>query len=448
MRFIMPSSVLIGLCYLWGSLVQADIGAWSPSSISLSSNVLESSPTEANIIYAGTQTGGLFQRDLSIVDSQWKPMDTATVYAPTPSFTSLLINTIDGNGIAGTVKQGLFVGSASTQLWENVLASPNDAITDLLLDNSTALPRFYAALGKSFVLSSTDGKIWTDRSLGLDNLQIHRLAASDRAIYAATNQGIFKSSDEGLTWVATNNILRFRDISDLQAATPNISSPIYAAAPNYGVFRTLNAGATWQTINAGLTELSVKHIQVHPQNPNVVLLNTDNNVYLTTTGGFQWQQQSVGLSNITINDLLLENRRELRAHAATEAGIYEIDFNTLVESFTVNQAPVNTMPSQLPDLIINKAFAINGLQVSDAEAGGQAIEVRLEVSNGRLDFDQNLNFSNLEIILNANVLRIVGNQEIINVLLSSVKIIPDTLGAASLQMRSNDLGSGSTLAAW
>ncbi len=458
MRFIIPpKTALTALCCLLGSLAHAGDGTWTASNLAPTTNIIQAHPNNPDQLYAGTQADGLFQRDLSQTSSSWEPMDAAAVYANNnvvPSFSALLVNPNDPEIlIAGTENSGIFIGEPNTQTWDELLPPQNDAVSRLLANNSANGLLFYASFKNSGVFNSdviNDINAWKNVSTDLKSQNINDLASVNGTVLAATHIGVFATQDAGATWQTSGNIFQFRDIQAL-SNSPNFSNVVYASAPNYGVFKTVDAGATWQTINSGLNELSVNNIHVHAQNPDVALLNTNNNVYLTINGGLFWQAWGVGLENNFVSDLLIENRRELRAHAATELGVFEIDFNINVESKTQNLAPVNTLPAQLANLIINEALFFktieNGLQVFDAEANGKNIRVSLETDNGVLNYNQDLNLSGIELDFNGNTLTITGPQQVLNIILSTVSLIPDRLGASTFTMFSDDLGSGSPLAA-
>ena len=451
MRFIISLHIILtSLCLLWGTSAYAGFNLWTASNLSASSTVLQNQPDDINQLYAGTQADGLYQRDLSGTNSIWEPMDSATNFNPIPGFSDLLINPDNPDNLwAASFEQGLFSGTPSTQIWDKIPELANDTVIDLLADVRNGNTRLYAVLANSGIFSSLDGQNWRDINSNLRNTPINHLASSSRAVFAATYEGIFKTEDAGATWQTSSHILAYRNIQDLSNSL-NVPDVIYAAAPDYGMFVTNDAGATWQTINNGLNEFSVQHIQVHPQNSNIVLVSSDKNIYLSQDGGQQWIRKTNGLENIVINDLLLENRRELRAHAATEQGIFDIDFDIVIESMIVNHAPINSIPAQLPELIINNSFSFSSLperiQVSDIEAGLENILVKLSTDNGRLEYNQNIGLA-IEINSSNNSLILVGSQQSINIILSTLSLIPDRLGSGTLSIQTNDLGNGSLLEA-
>ena len=56
-----------------------------------------------------------------------------------------------------------------------------------------------------------------------------------KTVYAGTNTGMFKSTDEGITWDAFNNGLTFRGVSGL-AIDPLRPTTLYAATDGGGIF--------------------------------------------------------------------------------------------------------------------------------------------------------------------------------------------------------------------
>jgi photosystem II stability/assembly factor-like uncharacterized protein len=70
-----------------------------------------------------------------------------------------------------------------------------------------------------------------------------------------------------------------------------------------GILKSYNGGADWDTVNAGLTNMYIGTLFMHPQNPDTLLAGsdgvygTDSGVYLTTNGGDLWTKVLDGGTN-------------------------------------------------------------------------------------------------------------------------------------------------------
>ena len=74
-------------------------------------------------------------------------------------------------------------------------------------------------------------------------------------VYAATDNGVFKTNDNGTTWLAVNGSngeLTSTNAGSVYALYA-IDSVLYAGTDGHGVFSSTDGGATWIPINIGLT---------------------------------------------------------------------------------------------------------------------------------------------------------------------------------------------------
>ena len=121
---------------------------------------------------------------------------------------------------------------------------------------------------------------------------------------------LYRSLDAGLHWSAIwrgDNLARYlwidpgnpqilylsTGIFDREAAN---SDPQSRTPGGVGILKSVDGGQTWTPMNAGLGNLYVGSLFMHPQDPNVLLAGAGNNVYsegsgiyLTTDGGAHWQ---------------------------------------------------------------------------------------------------------------------------------------------------------------
>ncbi len=122
----------------------------------------------------------------------------------------------------------------------------------------------------------------SDLVIDPSNHNIMYLATGDGDAGDTYSTGVLKSTDGGLTWVATGlayTVNQGRLIRKL-AINPNNPQIIYAAT-NAGVYRTANGGTTW---NAVIGTGSFHDIEFKPTNPNVVYV-AGTTFYRSTNGG-------------------------------------------------------------------------------------------------------------------------------------------------------------------
>lgn len=198
----------------------------------------------------------------------------------------------------------LWTGSPGGGLWKSIDAGaswknwntdnlPVIGCSDILID-PTDTDILYLATGDGNagdtysigVLKSTDGGLtWVATGLGWDVSSQRRIRKlimhpnDPQIIHAATSAGIFRTINGGTNWVQ----VQAGDFYDLEYH-PTDTQIVYGCSK--GFFRSSNGGATWTQISTGLptTNLSRRMaIAVTPASPNTVYVlaaNSSDNGYL------------------------------------------------------------------------------------------------------------------------------------------------------------------------
>jgi hypothetical protein len=122
-------------------------------------------------------------------------------------------------------------------------------------------------------------------------------------IYAGTNFGVFRSSDNALSWTPVNSGLTDSLVSSIMVSSILVDgSNLIAGTLNSGIFMLKNNDTNWTAVNSGL-----------PANTNVnCLLVSGNNifagtwaggVFLSTNNGTSWTAVDFGLSDLNVQCL-------------------------------------------------------------------------------------------------------------------------------------------------
>ncbi|MBA4250760.1 MAG: hypothetical protein C0425_01865 [Chlorobiaceae bacterium] len=242
-------------------------------------------PNNENIVYAGPAAGGVWKttnggqtwRDMSADLNSLTfgqiaidPNNPEIIYAGTGEIASGFNNTLyNGDGLYKSINGGVN--------WTRITNGFGDRTHfGAIVVNPANSNIILAALGSSYWL------------LG------HR-----------TNEGIWRSTDAGLTW---SHILNAPGGFDI-VAHPTIPNRFYAALgevnSNAGFYVSTNAGATWTQSNNGLptpTTISRMQISVAQSQPStiyaVIFMNTGSprtRVYKSVNDGVDWLQISSGV---------------------------------------------------------------------------------------------------------------------------------------------------------
>ena len=222
-------------------------------------------------------------------------------------------------------------------------------------------------------------------------------------IYAATNgDGLYVSYDIGTNWSKVENYPLFANqMTDLIITDDGV---IYTSATNAGVFKSDDNGVTWDTLNAGLTNLKIQALTrmsngwllvgtygsgvflsiddgLHWERTdsgfrydnvtNIEVLGNDWIIAATNGGGFYssrdsaktWRKANTGLPNSFINDLAL-NDTKTKIFAATNGdGVYfTVDGITWMSYGNSWHKEYDPDVQALPDTSIS-AIGMNGDQL-------------------------------------------------------------------------------------
>ncbi len=118
-------------------------------------------------------------------------------------------------------------------------------------------------------------------------------------LYAATSEGVFKSTDAGDSWSLSDSVLMAMDVvinpvdtTILISSHGNLNS-----SPNPGLYMTFDAGGSWSKIDGGLpvSNFGRTALAISPSNPSYVYAGIANGansttigLYRSTNGGGSW----------------------------------------------------------------------------------------------------------------------------------------------------------------
>jgi photosystem II stability/assembly factor-like uncharacterized protein len=232
-------------------------------------------PTDSNIVYAGTAQGGV-----------WKTTDGGSTWTPQ-----------NDNNVS------LAIGALAM-----------DPSNHLVLYAGTGEGNFS---GDSYygngVLNTTDGGVtpWAELATAtFAGVRFGRLIVTpgtSARIFGATSNGVFRSTDSGVTWNALIGL-------PASAATdvvidPTTPTTVYAAFWGTGIYKSTNAGSatpTWTKLAGGLPTGSFTRIALglstsSPQTLYALVSNSSYDIdqfYVTANGGTSWSSIALPGGNI------------------------------------------------------------------------------------------------------------------------------------------------------
>ncbi len=129
-----------------------------------------------------------------------------------------------------------------------------------------------------------------------------------------------------LGWLALTGCNRSDAIVviELHPKNPDI---LYVATNDY-IYKTRDAGQTWENISRGMTHQRVIALAIDPQLPAMIYAGTKGDaVFKSYDGGHQWRSQRAGLDDVTItsvvNQIVFDPSDTNHLFVATTMGVFE-----------------------------------------------------------------------------------------------------------------------------
>src|SRR5262249_9096299 len=123
-------------------------------------------------------------------------------------------------------------------------------------------------------------------------------------IYATDGTKVYVTKDHGQSWVTRSVSGVSNGIVDLEV-DPRQRNTVYAVRAEQGggkVFRSNDAGQTWTDITQNLPDVPAWKLVIDPRT-NDLYVGNDNGVYILPGGVGPWQRFGVGLPNVQVRDL-------------------------------------------------------------------------------------------------------------------------------------------------
>ncbi len=161
--------------------------------------------------------------------------------------------------------------------WEEVSGFASGEIVYTMAYSGSTM--YAGTWGGKIYMSNNNGQSWTVINSGMNVGFIWSLQVSGSYIFAATEQGVFKYN--GSSWTLTS--LAGMDVH----ALTSYNGTIYAGTWGLGVFKSEDNGTTWLPINNGLGYiLTVQSLAV----------NTSGEIFVGTAGGGMFKSSNNGTS--------------------------------------------------------------------------------------------------------------------------------------------------------
>ncbi len=177
----------------------------------------------------------------------------------------------------------------------------------------------FAGTDSGVVRSSDNGSSWQAVNQGLPHEDIFALAESGNSIVAGTNShGVYLFTNNGESWTAVNNGLDNLYVPSISTICTHGTSVFAAILTGEGIYRTTDTGASWFAVNNGLpAEYNIHSIV---STGAAVFAGGAEGVFRSTNNGESWSQiLDPGLTDSTTAALIVSGNK---LYACTSNGLF------------------------------------------------------------------------------------------------------------------------------
>ncbi|HYG16388.1 MAG TPA: T9SS type A sorting domain-containing protein [Bacteroidia bacterium] len=172
---------------------------------------------------------------------------------------------------------------------------------------------------------------WVPKNNGLKSFTIFSLFSANGLLVATTQQGVYKSTDNGDNWSAINTGLPINKTITAFAAETGV---LLASTADLGVFRSVDNGQTWQTANNGMLDNNVLDLESSAGIFWALTLNAG--LFKSADGGQSWtgvnvpgncnrcQQMEIVDNTILIADSVIRVSRDGGDNWDTDNSLHDI----------------------------------------------------------------------------------------------------------------------------
>ena len=394
---LLPIAVGLIIMFLVISPLMADENRWStngPYGARVSDIAIH--PIDNQHIYIGTIESGIYQTTDGGAD--WFLMEDDTL---NPVISAIKIHPLGPDTIFAATRNGVFKSNDSGQSWRRLLIPGGQESEYRNLALNPRNPAIMLAGTWTAMYKSIDGGenwyyiyVYTSvQDIEFDPLDSNRAYYVSEA--AANGNSIFRSDDQGETWINIHNDLDSIGMVQDMAIDPIDPQIIYLAehVPLYEtaercLSKTTDGGGHWFDITPpGLMTNTINTVTISPFDHNTIYAcNIGDGVLRSRDGGGTWQRTNDGLTGRMNQRVVIDSTTAIIYLGTFFDGIYR----SFDEGDTWEKISYNIPHSSCYDIALNSRFpdsifivAQNGLFESDDGANSwQYIDMNLPLAVG------------------------------------------------------------------
>jgi photosystem II stability/assembly factor-like uncharacterized protein len=289
-------------------------------------------------VHVGTELGVFLKRpglDWERATPLGGPVDAVAIDPNSPGRIYAIAEAVPGPRF--TVHSGLFQSIDGGVTWSLVLSSPvrsvafDPTVPSMVYAGGGHAPALFS--GGGVFKTSDGGTKWVASNDGLCSDGGNPLSCKDifslavdpqspSTVYAGDAGTIYKTSDAGAHWSPVEDGLN-GFVASL-AIDPFSSSTVYAGGPSAGLLKTIDGGTNWIVV-VGLSGRQIFSVVVEPLS-RTVFAATDSGVFRSDDDGETWNEFNDGLTGFPVSAVAIGPNHTL--YAATQDGVFAVSILT------------------------------------------------------------------------------------------------------------------------
>ncbi len=181
-------------------------------------------------------------------------------------------------------------GGESWKLLEEVTGDPSEGGVYINEYNDSEI---YSVFGRETFVSK-DGGISSDVFLDTKEhpiipdvgVEIITFGESESEVFMAGLQGVYRTYDNGKTWIESNTGFVGSEVVDLVSS---LDGTMYATTYNLGIFKSTDGGKNWVFASFGIKNWYGMQLATHPEDADTLFTTTNGGVYKSTNAGESWE---------------------------------------------------------------------------------------------------------------------------------------------------------------
>jgi len=153
--------------------------------------------------------------------------------------------------------------------------------------NGTSGTNLFVGTDGGILLSTNNGTIWNNVLMSGTNALAVTSNGTDSTNLFAGGGGVFRSTNNGISWTAVDSGLAMNQpVSSLAASSKGTSNTdLFVGTYGNGVFLSTNNGTSWTAVNYGLQNTVINSLAVSDTN---LIAATNGGIFLSTNNGTSW----------------------------------------------------------------------------------------------------------------------------------------------------------------